>query len=135
MVSGVVLVLALACSNPPSGSTSAEGPAPVPGWSERFALVRSDLEQLEAAHAAKDRDAAFASWEQAYRQRFEPLIEEPVGDRVDPRGVAVVEYAFGRLGHQLESPRPGPVKAALGAVREGLDALEPAVVALPPPVD
>lgn len=130
----LLLFMALACDpqvgSPAAGPTQAESPA---GWAERFALVRADIDQLEAAHAAKDKDAAVASWEQAYRQRFELLIELPAGASLEPHQRMAVEYAFGRLRDGLDSPRPEPVQAALAHLREQLDALEPAVAQLPVP--
>jgi hypothetical protein len=130
----LLFLWALACDEPVlEGAEQAPVAAQPAGWAERFSLVRGDLAQLEKAHTDKDRDAAVASWEQAYRQRFEPLIEQPVGDRVDLHAVLAVEYAFGQLRDGLESPRPGPVKAALVRLREDLDTLEPLVSALPPP--
>jgi len=130
-----LILLALAC-NPQPGTPGGVEPAEatVASWAERFELVRSDLVQLEAAHGAKDQDAAVASWEQAYRQRFEILIEQPVGADVDVHQIMAVEYAFGRVREGLESPRPAPVLAALTHLREQLDALEPAVAALPAPI-
>ncbi len=134
---GLLLPLLLACDPPtaPLGGDPAAAEASAPaGWADRFALVRADLDQLEAAHTAKDKDAAVASWDQAYRQRFEPLIEELVSDRVDRHQLMAVEYAFGRLRDGLESPKSGPVQAALAHLREQLDQLEPAVSALPAPL-
>jgi hypothetical protein len=138
MVSALMLALVLACAPEATTPVSSE-PAPeqavVLGWAERFEAVRGDLTQLEAAHQAKDKDAAIASWQQAYLQRFEPLIEQPAGARVDGRVVVAVEYAFGRLRESIESPRTAPVQAALEQLREGLDTLESLVVALPAPVE
>ncbi len=135
-----LLLLCLAC-DPQAGAPGDPGTpgdpvsteTTVPSWSERFALVRGDLDQLDAAHQAKDKDVAIASWQQAYQQRFELLIEQPVGERVDTHQVMAVEYAFGRLRDAIESPRVGPVRDALTHLREQLDALEPAVAQLPEP--
>jgi hypothetical protein len=128
------VVLALACaptsSDPPVAPPEAP---PAAGWADRLELIRADLGQIEAAHAAKDKDAAVASWEQAYLGRFEPLIEQSAGQQVDVHAILAVEYAFGRLRDRLESPREAPVQAAVASVRASLDALEPIVVALPAP--
>ncbi len=130
----LIFLLAVACDPGGVGSGATAAPAVAPSsWAERFSLVRADLEQLETAHAAKDQDSAVASWEQAYRQRFEPLIEGPVGDAVDSHLITAVEYEFGRVLHGLDSPRPAPVQAGLVALRERLDALELAVAQLPEP--
>jgi len=129
-----LILLALACNLQPSTSGALEpAEATVATWAERFELVRADLLQIEAAHGAKDQDAAVASWEQAYRQRFEILIEQPVGGGVDVHQIMAVEYAFGRVRDGLESPRPAPVLAALTHLREQLDTLEPLVAQLPQP--
>lgn len=132
----VLALLALACGEASNSNAGSAPPAAPPaGWAERFALVRADLEQVQQAHLAKDLDGAVASWDQAYRQRFEPLIERPVGERVDGHALMATEYAFGRLRDGLESPREGPVKSALAELRQQLDTLEPLVVALPAPTN
>jgi hypothetical protein len=136
MVSALFLALALACAPdvaaPGAGDVDAPAAAPA-GWAQRFELVRADLAQLEAAHTGKDKDTAIAIWEQAYRQRFEPLIELPAGERVDHQAVVATEYAFGRLRDAIESPREPPVRAALEQLRQALDTLEPLVGDLPAP--
>jgi plasmid stabilization system protein ParE len=135
----LLLMVAVACEQrtgePDAASTDPAVAPTTPGWAERFSLLRADLDQIEAAHGEKDRDAALASWEQAYRQRFEPLIERPSGGRVDAHAVLAVEYAFGRLRERLESPRAEPVAAALQHLRDQLDLLEAVVVQLPAPTD
>ncbi len=132
-LAGLLIFLALGCE--PQAPVSPDAvQAPPAGWAERFELVRADLAQLEAAHATKDQDAAVATWEQAYHQRFEPLIEQPAGSAVDVHLMVAVEYAFGRLREAIDSPRDKPTQAALGHLREQLDALEPAVSALPAPL-
>lgn len=136
MVSALILALALACA-PEATDPASPGAAPAQpatlSWAERFELVRGDLAQLETAHQGKDRDAAIASWQQAYLQRFEPLIEQPAGSQVDRQAVVAVEYAFGRLRQGLESPKAAPVQSALVQLRESLDVLEPLVAELPIP--
>ena len=128
----LLLLGAVACGQP-AENPEVGPPPPPPGWAERFELVRADLDQLAIAHTAKDQDAALANWDMAYHQRFEPLLERPVGTRVDTTTIVAVEYAFGRLRDTLESPRAAPVQAAMANLREQLAVLEPLVVQLPVP--
>ena len=92
----------------------------VPGsWPERATLVREQLALIQAAHGAKDKDAAVASWQEAYRGRFEPLLEDSLlGTAARPQVVAA-ELAFGSLLAALQSPRPKPVEQALERVLAG----------------
>lgn len=125
-----LLSLLLACAGEP------DTPAPAPSllsWAERFAAVRADLDLLATAHKAKDQQACLHHWALAYREHFEPLIEEPLRGQLPGSAVLAVEYDFGRLRDALDVPRAGPAESALQALREALAELEQQSLALPPP--
>ena len=139
MVDALLLVL-LACHTDPSapapdpaaGPAPPETPAAPPAtFPERFALLRADLDRLDAAHDAKDEAAVLAGWETACRQHLGPLIATPLRGRADPYALLGVEYGCGRLLDAASSPRPEPFDAALEALRTGLTALEQATASLP----
>jgi hypothetical protein len=121
----------LACATAPEVPEPAA--APSPGWAERFATVRADLDLLATAHQAKDREACLNHWEVAYREHFEPLIEVPLRGRLQGGALIAVEYDFGRLYDAIGVPRPGPTESALAALRQALAELEQQAVSLPAP--
>jgi len=129
----LLLTLLLACGVGPGAPAPAELPASPTSWAERFALVRADLDQLRAAHQAKDQASCLRQWDVAYEEHFEPLIEVPLAGSATGGAVLAAEYGFGRLRAALDSPRPGPAEEALAALSEALAGGESQAGALPPP--
>ena len=113
--------------------TTAPPDAPPATWQARVELVRADLQQLELAHQAKDEAAVLASWELAYLEHFEPLLERPLAGVADPHAVMAVEYHFGRLLSACESPREGPFTRAVTDLEQALATLQQHIAQLPPP--
>ncbi len=144
------LLLALACAQQDpaatigiDAATPAQEPAapaasqPAPqvqlSWEERFAAVRESLEELRNAHQARKQEAVQQAWEKSYRERFEPLLEQPLRRHAPHQDLVATEYAFGRVLRAAASPREPAMHEALQELESSLATLEQAAVRLPLP--
>lgn len=118
----LLVPLLLSCSTGLAEVTS--GPAEyLPGmWEARAMTVQAGVDEALVAWDAGDRERAAETIELVYEGSFEPELEPTVRELVGPREAVELEYRFGALAQAMRGRDRSRIEAAVGAVREPLQA-------------
>lgn len=128
------LAFVVSCQADQTGPPAAEAAmvvteAGLPDWPARMTAVRAALAAMDKAHQAHDKKSALLAWRAAYRDLFEPGIEDAVTSLHLHITLAPTEYAFGQLLIALDTPNHEDVEQALTRLYSRLDEVESALSA------